>query len=463
MKTPKLQNRRDFLKDIARTTAAVVSFPYVLPSSALGLAGQTPPSDRVTLGCIGTGNQGFQDMRGFLQNPDLQVLAVCDVNKGSRGYLSWTGQTFYLGREPARTLVNNHYAQEKRSGRYQGCSAYNDFRDVIAREDIDAVLIVTPDHWHAIPTIMAAQAGKDIYCEKPMSLNIAQGQAMVKAVRKNGVVFQIGTHHRSTDQHLRFCCELVRNGRIGQLERVVTILRPHPRRRPIEKWQPMPVPDGFDYDMWLGPAPWAEYHVDRCLYNFRFIKDYSGGETTNTGAHCFDIVQWGNDSEHTGPVEIEDLGSEWPREDALYNTVSKIHFRARYANGVELLCVNDGAYMGGMAARFEGSEGWIEAGWSQFKTYPESLKTATIGANEIKLYKSVGHYRNFIDCVKTRRDTITPVEVGHRSTSVSHLGNIAMWLKRTLHWDPEQEQFINDDEANRLLSQPMRAPWRLSV
>jgi predicted dehydrogenase len=457
----KQQTRRTFLKKMTLTGAAVAGAPSIVPSSVLGLGDQVPPSDRVTLGCIGTGNQGTHDMKGFLQNADLQVMAVCDVNKGSDGYISWTGGRYYLGREPARDTVNNYYGAEKRSGRYKGCDAYNDFRDIIVRDDIDAVLIVTPDHWHAIPTIMAANAGKDIYCEKPLSLTLAEGQAMVKAVQKNGVIFQTGTHHRSTDQHLRFCCELVRNGRIGKLERIVTILRRHPRRKPIMNWSPMPVPAGFDYDMWLGPAPWAEYHDDRCLYNFRFNQDYSGGETTNTGAHCFDIVQWGNDSEDTGPVEFEDLGSEFPPEDALYNTVSKIHFRARYQNGVELLCVSHGDYLGGMAARFEGTEGWIEAGWTRYKTYPESLKQEMIGPNEIRLYRSVGHYRNFIDCVKSRRPTITPVEVGHRSTSVSHLANIAMLLKRKLYWDPVTEQFKNDQEANRLLGKPMRSPWRL--
>ena len=457
MKAKNSINRRRFLANIAGAIGAGLGAPYVIPSSALGLAGHVAPSDRITLGCIGTGNQGFQDMKGFLQLDDLQIVAVCDVNRGSYGYRT---PSQFRGREPAKKLVEEFYAGKKRSGHYKGCDAYADFRDVISRPDIDAVLIVTPDHWHAIPTIMAAKAGKDIYCEKPLALTIAEGQAMVEAVRKYGVVFQIGTHHRSADQHLRFCSELIRNGRIGEVKRVITVLGPHGLRKEIKNWHPMPVPDGFDYNMWLGPAPWAPYHKNRCFYTFRFIRDYAGGEPTNTGAHSFDIVQWALGTEHTGPVEIEDLGGEFPR-DGLYDAVSKVHFRARYANGVELICKPEGNYLPGLVGRFEGTEGWIEASWSTFKTFPESLRRSVIRPNEIHLYKSTNHYRNFVDCIKSRRDPIAPVEVGHRSTSIAHLANIAMLLKKKLQWDPVEERFLNDDEANKLLSKPMRAPWSL--
>ena len=224
----------------------------------------------------------------------------------------------------------------------------------------------------------------------------------------------------------------------------------------------MPVPEGFDYDMWLGPAPWAPYHKDRCLYRFRFVLDYSGGETTNIGAHSFDIAQWANGTEHTGPVEFEDLGSEFPKKDCLFNTVSKVRFRARYANGVELICEPILPPGPRVAARFEGTKGWIDAAfWGGLKTSPESLADSTIRPNEIHLYKSSNHYRNFIDCVKTRREPIAPVEVGHRSATICNAANIAMMLKRKLQWDPDKEQFINDEQANRMLSRPMRAPWRL--
>ena len=453
-------NRRQFITRSAGTAMGAVSFPHIIPSSALGQDGNVAPSNRTTMGCIGVGGMGTNNMRGFMSNRDVQVVAVCDVVKASDQYGHWYKKGWkgsWFGREPAQNIVEEHYAGRKESGTFKGCSAYLDFRRLLARDDIDAVCITTPDHWHAIPVIMAAKAGKDIYCEKPLSLTIAEGRAMVEAVRRYGVVFQTGSHHRSADQHLRFVCELIRNGRIGELKRIVVFLGGSGIHGP---WHPMGVPKDFDYNMWLGPAAWAPYHEDRCLYSFRYILDYSGGETTNTGAHCYDIAQWANDTEHTGPVEIEDLGSEFPR-DGLYTAPNKIHFRARYANGVELINQPFGRGEIQRFVRFEGSEGWIDAGWGIFRTHPESLKTSVIGPNEIHLYKSNDHKRNFLDCIKTRHEPITSVEVGHRSCTVCHLGNIAMMLKRKLRWDPDKEHFVNDNEANCMLSKPMRAPWHL--
>lgn len=445
----KLSTRRDFLRGVA-VSAAVIGVPYVVPGSVLGAGA---PSNRITVGCIGCGNMGFTDLQGLMHQDDTQILAVCDVNRGSFGYKT---ATQFRGREPARKLVNDYYAKKAGSESYQGTEAYNDFRDLLARDDIDAVSVTTPDQWHAIPTIMAARAGKHIYCQKPLSLTIAEGRAMVEAVRRYGVILQTGSQHRSKDR-MRFACELVRNGRIGKIKRVLTDLGRHGLRFDIDTWKPTPVPDGFDYDLWLGPAPWAPHHEHRCFYTFRFVEDCSGGETTNTGAHKFDIVQWALGTELTGPVEIEDLGSEFPKS-GLFDTVSKIHFRAKYANGIEMICKPGGV---GGAARFEGTEGWVHVNWNSFKTHPESLKDSVIGPNEIHLYKSLNHKRNFLDCIKSGRDPITPVEVGHRSASVCHLANIAMKLHRKLHWDPDEERFINDDEANRLLSKPLRAPWHM--
>jgi len=439
--------RRNFLR---ATAAGVLSAPWIVPASVFGV---NSPSNRINVGCIGTGNMGKVDLHGLMHQDDTQIVAVCDVNRGSYGYKT---AIQFLGREPARKWVDRYYAGKKRSGIYRGCGVYNGFRELLARDDIDAVSVTTPDHWHAIPTIMAARAGKHIYCQKPLSLTIAEGRAMVEAVRRYGVVLQTGTQHRSKET-MRFACELVRNGRIGQVKRVLTSLGRHGLRTDINTWQPTPVPDGFDYDLWLGPAPWAPHHKSRCFYTFRFSQDYSGGETTNTGAHMFDIVQWGLGTERTGPVEIEDLGSEFP-ETGLFDTVSRIHFRARYANGVELLCTPGGI---DGAARFEGTEGSVHADWSSLSTNPESLEDTVIGPNEIHLHKSSDHKRDFLDCVKSGGDPIAPVEVGHRSASVCHLANIAMKLKRKLRWDPDRECFINNDEANRLLSKPLRRPWHL--
>ena len=438
-------SRRSFLRRTAATAAACAA-PCLVPSSVIGV---NAPSNRIHIGCIGTGNQGINDMNGFLRHRDAQIVVVCDVNTGSCDY----PRKRYRGREPAQKIVNDYYAGKNRAGRYKGCDACIDFREVIARDDIDAVLIVTPDHWHAVQTIMAAQAGKDIYCEKPLSLTINEGRAMVEAVRRHDVILQTGSHHRSKEC-IRFVCELVRNGRIGKLEKIITSTGSYSKG---PHWQPMPVPSGLDYDMWLGPAPYVPYHKDRCLYKFRMVLAYSGGNVTNTGAHSNDIAQWANGTELTGPVEIEDLGSEFPK-DGMYDTASKVHFRARYANGVELINMDKGP---SQAVRFEGSEGWIDTAYSSFKTYPESLMDSVIKPDEIHLYKSRNHYRNFLDCVKTRKEPIASAEIGHRSASVCHLGNIAMMLKRKLFWDPDKERFTNDDQANHMLSRPFRAPWHL--
>ena len=446
----RLSSRRNFLKRAAAGVIGTYGMPYLVASSTLGAS---TPSNRINVGCIGMGNMGFTDLQGLMHQDDTQIVAVCDVNRGSYGYK--TAEQF-RGREPARKLVDNYYGGKKRSGVYKGTDAYNDFRDLLARDDIDAVLVTTPDHWHAIPTIMAAQAGKHIYCQKPLSLTIAEGRAMVEAVHRYGVILQTGSQHRSK-QRMRFACELVRNGRIGRVKRVLTSLGRHGLRFDLDTWDPTPVPDGFDYDLWLGPAPLAPHQEHRCFYTFRFVQDYSGGETTNTGAHKFDIVQWGLGTERTGPVEIEDLGSEFPKT-GLFDTVSRIHFRARYANGVELICTPSGI---GGAVRFEGTEGWVHMDWNSFSTHPESLMDTVIGPNEIHLYESSDHKRNFLDCIKSGRDPITPVEVGHRSASICHLANIAMRLNRKLHWDPDEEHFVNDEQANRLLSKSVRTPWHL--
>jgi len=454
--------RREFLKAAALSAAACA--PLVVPSS---LFGANAPSKRIHVGFIGCGNQSTIDLPAFLGHDDCRVLAVCDVNTASHGYR--TADQF-LGRKPGRETVNAFYAAKKASGSYKGCDAYNDFRDVLARNDVDAVAVVVPDHWHALMVVAAAKAGKDVYCEKPLSLTIRQGRAMVRAVREHKRILQTGSHYRSSPDN-RFGCELVRNGRIGQLQRILTQVAKINAVDPGPGWKPTPMPEGFDYETWLGPAPWAPYHKDRCFYRFRFNLDYSGGQVTNFGAHSNDAAQWAMGSDDSGPIEIEDLGSEWPPKGGLYNTATRTAFRARYANGVELICKTDEP---GFGVRFEGSEGWVEYGYQGVKTHPQSLKTSKIGPGEIHLpvsnprrtteagqYHVPDHVRNFLESIRSRQDPVAPVEAGHRSASICHLGNIAMLLKRKLQWDPLKEQFAGDDEANRMLSRPMRPPWKL--
>ena len=457
-------SRRTFLKTTAAAVGAAVCAPYYVPASVLGAHA---PSNRIHIGFIGNGNQSTIDLPAFLQQEDVQVVAVCDVNTASYGYK--TPEQF-LGRKPAQEKVQAFYAAKQASGSFQGCDAYHDFREVLGRADIDAVAIVVPDHWHGLMVVAAAKAGKDMYCEKPLSLNVRQGQAMVKAVREHKRILQTGSHYRSSPAN-RFACELVRNGRIGKIQRIIAQVAENNAVDPGPGWQPMPVPAGFDYELWLGPAPQVPYHQDRCLYRFRFNLDYSGGQVTNFGAHSNDIAQWGLGTDETGPLEIADLGGEWPPPGGLYNTATKVHFRARYANGVELICQTAKP---GFGTRFEGSEGWVEYGYAGVQTHPASLKTSVIGPHEIHLpvsnpqrqqesgkYHIPDHIRNFVDSVKSRRDPIAPVEAGHRTATVCHLGNIAMRVKRKLQWDPVQEQFVNDDEANRMLDRPLRAPWQL--
>jgi predicted dehydrogenase len=447
--------------------------PAIVPSSVLAAFA---PSNRINVAEIGMGNQSQVDLPAFLRQPDAQVVAVCDVNTASHDYK--TPEQF-LGRKPGQDCVNAYYAKQKGVGGYKGCDAYRDFREVLARADVDAVVLVVPDHWHAIMTVMAAKAGKDIYCEKPLSLTVRDGQAMVKAVRHHKRVLQTGSMYRSGPR-TRFCCELIRNGRIGKVKRILCSVGGAPKG-PGPGWKSMPVPEGFDYETWLGPAPAAPYHIDRCLYRFRYILDYSGGETTNTGAHVFGQIQWALGTDNTGPVEFEDMGAVWPEPGDLYTAARKVSFRARYANGVELVCgINiPGVHL--MGTRFEGTDGWVQLAWDGLETYPESLKTATFRPDEIRLPVSVpgremlltgrpqmkgsnlnlDHARNFLDCVKSRRDPVEPVEAGHRTASLCHLANIAMRLRRKIRWDAEHEQIVGDDEAGRILSRPMRAPWTL--
>lgn len=450
-----LQSRRRFLQATAAGIGAA-ALPVIVPASALGAEGKPAPSNRIAMGVIGTGNQGLNDIGGFLGDERVQIVAVCDVNKESPGY--WNGKV--AGREPAKRRVEGHYAAQKASGQYKGCDTYDDFREVIGRKDIDAVLIVLPDHWHAIPVLMACKAKKDIYSQKPLALTIAEGRAMADAVKKSNVVFQCGSQQRS-DQYFRHTCELVLNGRIGKLHTVKCGL---PGGRPDfgktgDRKKPEPVPPGFNYDMWLGPAPDAPYAPARCHVNFRWIYTYSGGQVTDWGGHHPDCAQWGMGTDRTGPIEIRNAKGEFP-PDELWNTATDFHFEAIYRSGVKMIVSNK--VRGGVT--FEGSEGWVWANRGSHDAEPKSLLRSKIEPNEINLPRSNNHYRNFIDCVISRQEPIAPCEVAHRSITICHLGNIAMRLGRdTIKWDPDKEQILGDDEAAKMLSRPYRAPWTLEV
>jgi hypothetical protein len=327
-----------------------------------------------------------------------------------------------------------------------------DYRELLARKDIDAITCSTPDHWHASIVVNAARAGKDMYCQKPMSLTIADGQAMVHAVKRYRRVFQCGSQRRS-DARCRHSCELVRNGRIGKLHTIrVGLPGGHYNPRNGRSAPAMPVPDVFDYNTWLGPAPEAPYTLDRCHWTFRWILDYSGGQITDWGGHFIDMAHWGMGTELTGPSEIEGVGI-WPNRDALWNTATSFKVECKYASGMRMLITS-----GGGGVRFEGADGKVDLGG---RTDPKSVGESEIGPDELHLYKSTSQYGNFIDCVMSRRPTVAPVEVAHRSISPAHLGNIAMLLGRKIRWDPDKEEIINDPAASALLGRSYRAPWTL--
>jgi predicted dehydrogenase len=435
-------NRRQFLKSSA-VAAAAVTWPTIVPASVFGAGA---PSNRITVGCIGVGRMGLGDLREIMGFKQAQIVAVCDVDSKRINH--------------ARQLVEKNYSKQKQIGTYKGCATYGDFRDLVARKDIDAVSIVTPDHWHALPAIAAAKAGKDIFLQKPLTLTIEEGRILSDTIRRYGRIFQVGSQQRS-DSRFRQACELVRNGRIGKLQTVKVGFGTDPATGPQP---PMPVPDGLDYNMWLGPAPWAAYTEKRVHPKEGYgrpgwlrIADYGAGMITGWGSHHNDIAQWGMGTEYTGPIEIEGQ-AEYPK-DGLWDVHGAFSIEYTYANGVKVTCADTGKNKQGIL--FEGTEGWVYVRRGNIDANPKSLLTSTIGPNELQLYKSNNHKANFLDCIKSRKETVAPVEVGHRSCSVCLLGEIAMRLGKKLKWDPEQERFNNDDQANRMLSRPMRGPWHL--
>ena len=426
-------SRRQFMR---RASIGAGAFPLIMGGSLRGDDRPTP-SNRIVFGTIGLGGMGNGDMNGFMHRDDVQMVAVCEVDGKRRG--------------DARAKVEAYYAGKSESGAYKGCDAYNDFRELLARRDIDAVVIATPDHWHVPIAVAAAKAGKDIYCEKPLTLTVEEGRVLSDTVRRYGRVLQVGSQQRS-GHRFRYACELVRNGRIGKVRTIYANIGGAPRCgvEPV-----MPVPEVLDYDRWLGPAPWAPYTAKRCHGSFRWIFDYSGGKMTDWGAHHNDIAQWGNGADSSGPVAVEGKGS-FPSE-GLFNVPTSFEVTYTYANGVTLICRSKGEN----GIRFEGSDGWVFVSRSRIDASPKKLLTSVIGPDEIHLYESKDHRGNLVDCIRTRSEPVATAEIGHRSASVCHLGNIAMILGRKLKWNPETERFVGDPVAGRMLGRAMRSPWRV--
>jgi predicted dehydrogenase len=415
--------RRDFLRGAAAIGAAAAMGSRRVRAAA---------NDRINMGVIGIGTMGRFDMSMFLTQPEIHVVAVSDVDQSRL--------------DAAKKTVNADYQN-------LDCAGYADFREIIARDDIDAVLIATPDHWHALISIAAAQSGKDMYCEKPMSLTVREGRIVADAMKRNGVVYQSGTQRRSIPC-FRYAVDVAKSGRLGKIHAVHTYLDPGHLAGPQAE---APVPDGFDYDRWLGQAPFAPYTPMRCHTNFRWIYDYSGGQLTDIGVHFNDLAQWGVDKDLTAPVEFEGT-AEFPPAEDLFNTPVHYNVKARYADGLTLE-MHDGSPR---SVRFEGERGWICVDDSGVLTAdPVSLLDEAPKLREA-FTAITYHQRDFIECVKSRGQTIAPPEVAHRSASICHVANICLRLSgRKLRWDPETEEFADDAEANAMLARAQRQPWSL--
>lgn len=459
---PKHTCRRAFLKRAGHIAAAAM-VPTIIPASALARGPAPAPSDRITMGVIGLGGQGTFNMRAFIHQPDTQLVALCDVEKGNDTYdmLKRWGGTGWAGLEPGKQEALKNYEQMGKPVSPASIATYTDFRELLARQDIDAVCIATPDHWHGLISLAALQAGKDVYCEKPLVNSIAEGRAVVDAVRKYRRVLQTGSHERSNDS-VRYACELVRNGRIGTLQEIHVNM---PNRdahhlmliNNTDPKPPMPVPESLDYDFWLGPAPWADYTRERTHFWWRFITDYGGGEMTDRGAHIIDLAQFINDTDDSGPVAIRAKGKAL--QGGLYDAFIEYDFECEYANGVKMI----GGSEGDRGLKLVGSQGWIFIhihGGRLEASNPDLLKE-TIGATEIHVGRSPGHHRNFLDCVIDRQQPVAHAEIGHRTATICHLLNIGLLNETPLKWDPVTEQVLNHRESDRLCTRPMRSPWTL--
>lgn len=425
-----------------RQFAAAAAAPLVVSSRVLG---QNPPSDRMTIGFIGTGNNGYGYLMPFMRDKRVRVVAVCDVNKESAGY--WSGTV--RGWAPAKRHVDEFYGDT-------GCAVFTDYREMLLRKDIDAVYVGTPDHWHALNVIHAARAGKHIYGQKPLSLTVRDGRRMGEAVAKAGVRFQTGSQQRS-DVYMRRAIELVRNGAIGKIQTVRVGL---PGGTPdfgrvADQTAEMPAPEGFNYDMWLGPAPKAPYSPARVGVNFRWNRDYSGGQLTDWGAHHIDIAQIGLGVETSGPVAIRNAKGVYAKHP-VYNTATEYSFECEYANGVRMMVGTK--ERGGV--RFEGTDGWVWTNRGRIEASKPEILTADLPARGYRMAVSFDHEKNFIDAVLNGVPVVAPIEEAHRTITVAHLANIAIELGRDLRWDPSAETIAGDAAAAERLDRAYRAPWR---
>lgn len=432
-------NRRQF---IATAGMALAAAPSLLTSCASDRRVHRSAADRINIGVIGCGGMGNSNTNQFFKNSDCRIVAASDVDQKRLADMV--------------NKVNDHYGSKD-------CHGYGDFRELLARPDIDAVMLAVPDHWHALVAVEAAHQKKDIYGEKPLARTIAEQQAIVKAVQKNNCVWQTGSWQRSRPNFHR-AAEIVRNGMIGRITHVEVGLPDGPNNPPkqVNPAGTTPPPE-LNYEQWIGPSKMMPYVAERVHYNWRWNYNTGGGQLLDWIGHHCDIAHWGMDCDNSGPLEIKAHG-EFPPTDAVWNTCTKYRIELIYPKDITMTIAGGHPDIRS-GTKWIGTDGWVwvdrggfdasNQEWRDYKELPEEMR-------KVKLYKSTDHHRNFLDCVKSRQPTITPVETAHHSSIPGHLGLIAMRTGRTLKWDSRREIIVNDDEAGRLLTRPYRPPWKLS-
>jgi len=430
-------SRRRFLQAAA---AAGLAAPTVIPRSALGTIDQPPPSERVTIGFIGCGRQCYlKNIPLFVRTPGVQALAVCDVD-------SWR-------MDNAVKQIKTQYDAGKAKGTFTAVDKYVDYQDLLARDDIDAVMISTPDHWHEPMALDAMKAGKDVALEKPITRTIAEGQRLISAAREHQRVFRVDSEFRS-GKPSHWATSLVRNGYIGKVKRVLTCVPESDI--PCPPQPEMPIPKELDYERWQGPAPRAPYtekrvHAPKSYARPGWMRHlyYCDGMITNWGTHLNNGAMWATDTERTGPVEIEGTGT-YPEPESFWNVLLKFDIKYTFANGLEWTYRTEKPYL-----VIEGDEGWVRAGFRELDAEPKSLLTLELKPDD-RNFRFKSEKQDFIDCVRSRAETLEPAEVGHRVTSLGHLGHIAIQLGQELRFDPVKEVFKNNDAANAMIDKPIQ-------
>jgi predicted dehydrogenase len=441
-------SRRQFLK-----AAAVSAAPLIVSASALGRS-RLAPSERVTVGLVGCGERGMQVASDFLKDSRVQITAVCDVQDRHYRERKW-GQGKELGREPARRTIEEHYAQASPGGAYRGCLASSDFREICDRSDLDAIIVATPDHWHALVALTALQKGKDVYGEKPFTHTFAEGERLVREVAARKAIYQVGSQQRS-DPEFRQAVEVVRNGYLGTIQRVEVGLGTgydQPKGDPTVATPPK----GLDYDLWCGPAPVLPYMQARHHRWWRGNRAYGGGVLMDWIGHHNDIAMWGLGTDRSGPLRVETVIWTPPHTD-IYNTPVDYTIRSEYPGNVIVEVSNK--HTGG--TKFIGTDGWLLVNRGKLKASDPRWIKPDFDRGQWKAYFSPGHARNFVDGVFTRKECICPADIGHRSVTPGHLAYVSHKVGRPLSWNATKGEIVGDAESQKLLmALPYRSPWVL--